>query len=133
RLSKSGGRKSQFSWLPKQVKMGKTRLEKREGKRVRRPGGDSMALSVPPFVIAIVITSLVAGGCNGVPKAQGEPLFGGVKPQPGLTGAANTPLPPVPGPTTTASTAALAPRNPRPLHGSHDTGVIVAPKARAAG
>ena len=79
-----------------------------------------MALSVPPFVIAIVITSLVAGGCNGVHKAQGDPLFGGVKPQPGLTGAANTPLPPLPGPTTTASTAALASVNPRPLDGSHD-------------
>jgi hypothetical protein len=99
--------------------MGKTRLEMREGERVRRRRGDSMALSVPLFAITIVITSLVAGGCNGVHKAQGDPLFGGVKPQPGLTGAANTPLPPLPGPTTTASTAALASVNPRPLDGSH--------------
>ena len=100
--------------------MGKTRLEKQEGERLRRRRGDSMALSVPLSAIAIVITSLVAGGCNGVHKAQGDPLFGGVKPQPGLTGAANTPLPPLPGPTTTASTAALASVNPRPLDGSHD-------------
>ncbi len=71
-------------------------------------------------IAAIAIMSLIACGCNGVHKAQGDPLFGGVKPQPGLTGAANTPLPPLPGPTTTASTAALASVNPRPLDGSHD-------------
>src|SRR5207244_8469925 len=107
-------------WLPKQVNMGKTRWERQEGERLRRRRGDSIALSVPPFSIAIVITSLVAGGCNGVHKAQGDPLFGGVKPQPGLTGASNSPVPPLPGPTSTASTAALASVNPRPLDGSHD-------------
>jgi len=68
----------------------------------------------------MVLMSLLAGGCNSVNKPQGDPLFGGVKPQPGLTGAANSPVPPLPGPTSTASTAALASVNPRPLDGSHD-------------
>src|SRR5438552_7130656 len=79
--------------------------------------------SVRPGVevgVAIVITALLASGCNSVNKPQGDPLFGGVKPQPGLTGAANSPVPPLPGPTSTASTAALASVNPRPLDGSHD-------------
>src|SRR5207245_5222525 len=44
----------------------------------------------------------------------------GVQPQPGPPGAANSPVPPLPGPTSTASTAALASVNPRPLDGSHD-------------
>jgi hypothetical protein len=64
--------------------------------------------------------TLLVCGCNGVNKTQGDPLFGGVKPQPGLTGAANSPVPPLPGPTSTASTAALASVNPRPIDGSHD-------------
>ncbi len=64
--------------------------------------------------------TLLSTGCNGVHKAQGDPLFGNVKPQPGLTGAAANPVPPIPGPTSTASTAALASVNPRPIDGSHD-------------
>jgi hypothetical protein len=76
--------------------------------------------SKPDLVTAIAILPLILVGCNGIHKAQGDPLFGGVKPTPGLTGAANTAVPPLPGPTTTASTAALASVNPRPLDGSHD-------------
>jgi hypothetical protein len=72
------------------------------------------------FVPAALLLFVLAGGCQGIRKNQGDPLFGGVKPQPGLTGAANDPLPPLPGPTTTGSTAALAAVNPRPLDGSHD-------------
>ena len=86
--------------------------------------------SVRPGVevgVAIVITALLASGCNSVNKPQGDPLFGGVKPQPGLTGAANSPVPPLPGPTSTASTAALASVNPRPLDGSHDLRIPDAP------
>jgi hypothetical protein len=72
-------------------------------------------------VLAICFMASVTGGCSTVnKKSQGDPLFGGVKPQPGLTGAANTSVPPLPGPTATASTAALASVNPRPLDGSHD-------------
>ena len=74
----------------------------------------------PLVVAAFVMMALLVSGCNSVNKPQGDPLFGGVKPQPGLTGAANNPVPPLPGPTTTGSTAALASVNPRPLDGSHD-------------
>ena len=70
--------------------------------------------------LVTVTIALLTGGCNSMNKKQGDPLFGNVKPQPGLTGAANNPVPPLPGPTTTASTAALASVNPRPLDGSHD-------------
>jgi hypothetical protein len=62
----------------------------------------------------------LSAGCSGVNKAQGDPLFGNVKPQPGLNAAAAGPVPPLPGPTSTGSTAALASVNPRPLDGSHD-------------
>jgi hypothetical protein len=73
------------------------------------------------LVLATCFLLSVTGGCNSInKKPQGDPLFGGVKPQPGLTGAANSPVPPLPGPTTTASTAALASVNPRPVDGSHD-------------
>jgi hypothetical protein len=89
-----------------------------------------------PCLGAFQVMALLAGGCNGVHKAQGDPLFGGVKPTPGLTGAANTSVPPLPGPTTTASTAALASVNPRPLDGSHDlriTDPVGTPGAGAQG
>jgi hypothetical protein len=72
-------------------------------------------------VFATALMVLVSSGCNTVnKKSQGDPLLGNVKPQSGLTGAANISVPPLPGPTTTASTAALASVNPRPLDGSHD-------------
>src|SRR5437588_865340 len=72
-------------------------------------------------VFATAVMVLVSSGCSSVnKKSQGDPLLGNVKPQPGLTGAANISVPPLPGPTTTASTAALASVNPRPLDGSHD-------------
>jgi hypothetical protein len=67
----------------------------------------------------------LSAGCNGVQKPQVDPLFGNVKPQPGLnsTGVNSTSansVPPLPGPTSTGSTAALASVNPRSLDGSHD-------------
>jgi len=87
----------------------------------------------PLVVAAFVMMALMAGGCNSVNKPQGDPLFGSVKPQPGLTGAANSPVPPLPGPTTTGSTAALASVNPRPLDGSHDLRIPDSGFAPAAG
>jgi hypothetical protein len=68
--------------------------------------------------------ALMTSGCNTAPrKPQGDPLFGNVKPQPGLNtaDASNTSaVPPMPGPTSTGSTAALASVNPRPIDGTHD-------------
>jgi hypothetical protein len=68
--------------------------------------------------------ALMTTGCNTAPrKPQGDPLFGNVKPQPGLNtaDASNTnTVPPMPGPTSTGSTAALASVNPRPIDGTHD-------------
>jgi hypothetical protein len=73
------------------------------------------------IAIGFIGMTFLSGGCSGVNKAQGDPLFGNVKPQPGLNSAAAAPpVPPLPGPTSTGSTAALASVNPRPIDGSHD-------------
>src|SRR5437660_11803603 len=86
----------------------------------RRSRGGFLPRAGLHVVFATATIALLIGGCKNVNKSQGDPLFGNVKPQPGLTGAANISVPPLPGPTTTASTAALASVNPRPLDGSHD-------------
>jgi hypothetical protein len=93
------------------------------------PFPKSLADRFPRHPTAATIAAAFIGmtflsiGCNGVNKAQGDPLFGNVKPQPGLnsTAAPAAPaVPPIPGPTSTGSTAALAAVNPRPIDGSHD-------------
>lgn len=101
--------------------MGKDRRNKKriEGRRSKIDGLLLARVGLHIFAIALMV--LMSSGCNTVnKKSQGDPLLGNVKPQPGLTGAANISVPPLPGPTTTASTAALASVNPRPLDGSHD-------------
>src|SRR5438445_8899243 len=101
--------------------MGKDGRTKKKIEDRRSSIDGSLFARVGLYVFATALMVLVSSGCNTAnKKSQGDPLFGNVKPQPGLTGAANTSVPPLPGPTTTASTAALASVNPRPLDGSHD-------------
>jgi hypothetical protein len=155
-LPETGERKSQFSWLWKQVKMGKAgRIrsgESKTGKRARRktansfsrdPAGSAtdrvvhdkiatlrfpnITAKPPPRFptaasIALGFIALMIGsaGCNSVHKPQTDPLFGNVKPQPGLNSTNASPVPPLPGPTSTGSTAALASVNPRPVDATHD-------------
>jgi hypothetical protein len=74
------------------------------------------------IAFAFMTLALMTSGCSSSPrKPQGDPLFGNVKPQPGFNSAdASTSVPPLPGPTSTGSTAALASVNPRPIDGTHD-------------
>jgi hypothetical protein len=74
------------------------------------------------IAVGFMTLALMTSGCsNSLRKPQGDPLFGNVKPQPGLNAAdATNPVPPLPGPTSTGSTAALASVNPRPIDGTHD-------------